>query len=76
MYLVVRFNMVLWTHRLTVRTHPFHGWNRDSNSLGFTNHVGFTMTWERSRNRKNFAAVSIQQSDRRAKSGRSFAIVV
>jgi hypothetical protein len=40
------------------------------------NHVGFTMTWERSRNRKNFAAVSIQQSDRRAKSGRSFAIVV
>jgi hypothetical protein len=26
-----------WTHRLTVRTLPFHGKNRDSNSLGFTN---------------------------------------
>ena len=26
----------LWTHRLTVRTPPFHGGNRDSNSRGFT----------------------------------------
>ena len=37
----------LRTHRLTVRTHPFHGWNRDSNSLGFTNlfYYGFVVKW-------------------------------
>ena len=34
-------NFSLWTHRLTVRTLPFHGKNRDSNSLGFTNYVRF-----------------------------------
>ena len=33
----MRSKKFIRTHRLTVRTHPFHGCNRDSNSLGFTN---------------------------------------
>ena len=45
----------IWSHRLSVRTSAFHAEKRGSIPLGTTNHVGFTMTWERSRNRKNFA---------------------